>query len=147
MAIGQWTDLNPPGSLSVTAYGIWHNGDNTSTSYTIAGGYSNLSSTGIDAGYLVGYDSATHAFSHFTTLEFDNQPLTALISHFDGITGTADGYNLTGDFIRGETEGAFFAHVARRVNGSFAEAHWTKVAYPGAGVTCKLLRRPAETRH
>lgn len=135
MASDQWTDLNPAGSLSVTAYGIWQNGDSTSTSYTIAGGYSDLNSLGLDAGYLVDYDSATHAFSHFTTFEFDNQPLAALISHFDGITGTADGYNLTGDFVRGETEGAFFAQIERRADGSFAEPLWTEIAYPGEDVT------------
>ena len=135
MATGQWTDLNPAGSLSVTAYGIWQNGGSTSTSYTIAGGYSDLNSLGLDAGYLVEYNSATHAFSHFTTFQFDHQPLAALVSHFDGITGTADGYNLTGDFVRGATAGAFFAQVERQAHGSFAEAHWTEVAYPGAAVT------------
>ena len=135
MTTGQWTDLNPAGSLSVTAYGIWQNGDNASTSYTIAGGYSDLNNLGLDAGYLVDYDSATQAFSHFTTFQFDNQPLAALVSHFDGITGTAHGYNLTGDFLRGETAGAFFAQVGRQANDSFAEAHWTEVAYPGAAVT------------
>jgi hypothetical protein len=40
MTTDQWTNLNPAGSLSITAYGIWQNGDSTSTSYTIAGGYS-----------------------------------------------------------------------------------------------------------
>ncbi|MBV1795954.1 hypothetical protein [Siccirubricoccus sp. G192] len=135
MTTGQWTDLNPAGSLSVTAYGIWQNDGSTSTSYTIAGGYSDLNRLGLDAGYLVDYDSGTHAFSHFTTFQFDNRPLAALISHFDGITGTADGYNLTGDFVRGATAGAFFAQVERRADDSFAGAHWTEVAYPGAAVT------------
>jgi len=135
MTTGQWTDLNPAGSLSVTAYGIWQNGGSTSTSYTIAGGYSDLNSLGLDAGYLVDYDSGTHAFSHFTTFHFDNRPLAELITHFDGITATADGYNLTGDFVGGATTGAFFAQVERQADDSFAEAHWTKIAYPGAAVT------------
>jgi len=134
-ATNDWTDLNPAHSLSVTAYGIWHNGTSTSTSYTIAGGYSDLNSRGVDAGYLVDYDSATHKLSHFTTFEFNNRPHSALISHFDGITGTAHGYNLTGDFVRGTSEGAFFAHVERKADGSFGEAHWSNIAFPGADVT------------
>src|SRR4051794_17559940 len=73
--------------------------------------------------------------SAISRLEFNNRPHGALISHFDGITGTAHGYKLTGDFVRGTTEGAFFAHVERESDGSFGEAHWSKIAFPGADVT------------
>src|SRR6185312_10051333 len=55
-----------PGSVSDTAYGIWHNGG---TSYTICGGYSNLSVNNvgdqnhpIGQAYLVDYDAATGQF-------------------------------------------------------------------------------------
>jgi hypothetical protein len=132
---GEWTNLNPAGSLSVTAYGIWQNDDSTSTSYTIAGGYSDLKKHSLDAGYLVDYNSDTHAFSHFTTFEFDNLPRGAHVTHIDGITGTADGYNITGDFFSGKTVGGFFAHIERRADGSFTKPDWTEVAYPGDEVT------------
>lgn len=130
----QWIDLNPAGSASVTAYGIWHNGRGHSTSYTIAGGYSDLNGAGLDAGYLVDYDSATDTFSNFDTFQFDNKPLGTLISHFDGITRTKGGYNLTGDFVRDGETGAFFAHVDRLRDGSFGEAEWSEIAFPGDDV-------------
>ncbi len=131
----QWIDLNPAGSLSVTAYGIWQNGGDDSTSYTIAGGYSDLNRAGLDAGYLVDYDASTNSFSHFTTFQFANQPLSSVISHFDGITATRNGYNLTGDVVREGGTGAFFAHVDRQHDGSFTEAQWTGIAFPGTDVT------------
>ena len=135
MAEDDWLEMNPIGSKSFTAYGIWQNGGSDSTSYTIAGGYSDVTSLGLDAGYLVDYDSETGTFSNFTTFQYDNRPLEALISHFDGITGVDGGYNLTGDFVLADgTESGFFAHVARNKDGSFAKAEWSEIAYPGDDV-------------
>jgi hypothetical protein len=131
----QWLDMNPAGSLSVTAYGIWHNARVDNSSYTIAGGYSDLNRAGLDAGYLVNYDSETDTFSDFTEFQFDNRPAGTLISHFDGITRTKGGYNLTGDFVRDGVAGAFFAHVDRLRDGSFGDAEWTEIAFPGEDVS------------
>lgn len=133
IANDSWIDLNPFGSMSVTAYGIWQNGGSASTSYTIAGGYSDLNSLGLDAGYLLDYDTTT-GFGALRSFNFDNAPVSALVSHFDGITGTTDGYNLTGDFLQGVTTGAFFATVGRLGDGNFGAAHWQPVAFPGADV-------------
>lgn len=133
IASDTWIDLNPFGSMSVTAYGIWQNGGSSSTSYTIAGGFSDLNSLGLDAGYLVDYDTTT-GIGALRTFNYANAPISSLISHFDGITGTADGYNLTGDFVQGASTGAFFASVNRLADGSFGPAHWQQVAFPGADV-------------
>lgn len=130
-----WVDLNPLGSLSVTAYGIWQNGGPDSTSYTIAGGYSDLDTLGLDAGYVLDYDAATNTVTNFTTFQYDERPLDSLISHFDGITGTKDGYHLTGDFVDADGTGAFFAEIVREKDGSFSEARWSEVAFPGYDVT------------
>jgi hypothetical protein len=132
IAGSSWTELNPTGSLSVTAYGIWQNGGSGSTSYTIAGGFSDLNHGGVDEGYLVDYDSITHALAHLATFNFDNKPIASLISHFDGITATANGYNLTGDYVdlaHGGKLGAFFASVERLPDGSFSNADWTNIAF------------------
>ena len=131
MGTASFADLNPNGSLSVTAYGIWQNGNG---SYTIAGGLSAIKNDGVDEGWLADYDAATMSLTHLKTFEFDNQPLTSLVSHFDGITGTANGYNLTGEFLTaGGNVGGFFASVSRLPDGSFGEANWTPInfAYPG----------------
>lgn len=130
----EWYDLNPPGALSLTAYGIWQNGDSDSTSYTIAGGYSDLNRLGLDAGYLLDYDSETNTVTNFTTFQYDNQPLGSLISHFDGITGTDDGYHLTGDFVADGATSGFFAEIERKQDGTFSEARWSEITFPGDDV-------------
>jgi hypothetical protein len=133
-----WTNLvvptaaEPTGSKSVTAYGIWQN---SGTSYTIAGGLSDLNTLGVDESYLADYDPATGLVSHVRTYNFDNLPITSLITHFDGITGTATGYNLTGDYFNpgsgpdATPVGAFFASVRTLPNGDFGDATWTNIAF------------------
>lgn len=126
----QWTNINPGGSASVTAYGIWQN---SSTSYTIAGGLSDLNSAGLDEGYLVNFDSSTGLLTDYKTFNFNNQPVSSIISHFDGITATATGFNLTGDYtVVGGGLGAFSASVTVLPNGSFSNAVWTDVTITGA---------------
>jgi hypothetical protein len=126
------TITEPTGAKSVTAYGIWQN---SSSSYTIAGGLSDLNTLGVDEGYLADYDPTTGAVSHVKTFNFDNKPITSLITHFDGITATDDGYNLTGDYFNPGSSpddtpiGAFFASVKRLANGDFGEATWTDIAF------------------
>lgn len=123
----------PVNALSVTAYGIWDNGDDT---YTIAGGYSDLNRLGADAGYLALYDATSGDFLDVRTFQYNNEPLSAFISHFDGIVGTENGYHLTGDQVNltsGEQFG-FFASVGI-VDGKFTEASWESIIYPGSTVT------------
>ena len=130
MATTNWINLNPGNSASVTAYGIWQNGGSSSTSYTIAGGLSTLGSGGLDEGYLVNYDSVTGALSHYKTFNYDNEPVSALVSHFDGITATTNGFNLTGfqSSVGGGIEGGFFASVTVLGDGSFSDASWTLIS-------------------
>ena len=132
-----WRDLNPGNTTSVTAYGIWQNGGSSSTSYTIAGGQSSVNSSGIDESYLVDYDSSTHAFTNYTVFPYNNVPNSSILAHFDGITGTTTGYNLTGfltDVSTNPVRG-FFVAVTRNANGGFVVGPWVNVAYPGSAVT------------
>lgn len=124
---------------SITAYGIWQNANGT---YTVAGGYSNLANNVLDAGYLVDYDpsqSGSDAYTHFTSFQYDNQPLASLISHFDGIVATEDGYNLTGDHTTladPQNQLGFFAHITRNEDGSFnTSADWLSIEYTGNAIT------------
>jgi hypothetical protein len=132
-----WTNLNPGGSASATAYGIWQNGGSDSTSFTIAGGLSDLNSGGLDEGYLVDYDSSTGLLSHFTKFNYNNEPVSALISHFDGITATENGFNLTGDYlVAGGGLGAFYVSIDRSATtGAYSNATWTDIAFPSAQET------------
>jgi hypothetical protein len=133
MSNATWTNLAPAPSASVTAYGIWQNSE---TSFTIAGGLSTPGSGGLDQGYLVNYDITTGQISDFKTYNYNNEPISALVSHFDGITATETGFHLTGDYatIGGET-GGFFASVDVLPGGGFGEAEWTRIAFPGADLT------------
>ena len=72
------------------------------------------------------------------TYNFENKPITSLISHFDGITATATGYNLTGEYLdidHGGQIGGFFASITRLPDGSFSQADWTNIAFPNADLT------------
>ena len=132
---GRWTNLNPGGTASVTAYGIWQNGGSTGTSYTIAGGISAVHSGSLDQSYLVDYDSATGALNHYTTFNYNNTAGSAALVHFDGITATSAGFNLTGIVTINGTLSGFFASVARKPDGNFGEPVWTPISYPGSKAT------------
>jgi hypothetical protein len=129
-----YTELVKPGAVSITAYGIWHNGG---ASYTIAGGYAEI---GIASAYLVDWDSDAHTASNWKSYRFKDQPQPiTLLSHFEGITTDgAGGYNLAADSIlveSGVVTDAALANVPRNRDGSFGDATWTAVAYPNSTVT------------
>jgi len=125
---GSWTIFDSAfgGTDKLTsAYGIWQNGIG-STSYTIAGGSKDA---GLDKAFLVDYDSATDAFSNLTYF-FDGAP--GGLTHFEGITGAAGGYNVIG--IAGT--GYAFASITRNPDNSFGPARWTgPLSYPGSAMT------------
>ena len=77
-----------------TAYGIWDNGNNI---YTIAGGSGEVldSDSGkveIGEAYLIDYDKVTGQFDNYTTFPYRNRDKGDLVSHFEGIYRTEDGY-------------------------------------------------------
>jgi hypothetical protein len=122
-------------SISITAYGVWHNGGH---SYTICGGYTTNTLTNV--AYIADWNNETHELSNWQIYQFDNDPVKASITHFDGITkGCGDGkYNLTGDYLKvnGTEEIAFFAKVKRNEDETFDPiAKWSVVAYPDEDVT------------
>lgn len=134
IAADAYTELVKPGALSITAYGIWHNGG---ASYTIAGGFAEL---GLAAAYLADWDAVTRTASNWRAYRFKGQPQPiTLLSHFEGITGDgAGGYNLAADSIlieSGVVVDAALATVSRTGDGRFGAATWTTIAYPDATVT------------
>jgi hypothetical protein len=126
-AVPQWR--------SITAYGIWYNGG---TSYTIAGGYSEANSDGIDHGYLVNWDSATQTASGWTKYDFENGRIHVQVSHFDGITtDNQGGFYVTGQYV-GDTQplmGGFFGHIPRTPHRPFGDARWRQIVYPSSLLT------------
>ena len=123
------------GAISMTAYGIWYNEDRRN--FTIAGGYSKLDTRGLSTGYLVDWDPVTLQFSNFTSVYYNNDQASSLITHFEGITtDDAGGYYLATDWGTSDPkEGAALVQVKRNADGRFATPTWTLLAYPGATVT------------
>jgi hypothetical protein len=130
---GTYFTLTKQGAASLTIYGIWYNGG---TSYTIAGGYSNIAHGGLDTGYVADFDSANNAVTNWTDYSYKNQPAGSFISHFEGITGNGSGgYNLVADVV---TLGDLtkvqptFVQVNRIGSALSPVATWTDIFYPGA---------------
>lgn len=128
IANDSWTifDLGDTVSL-VTAYGIWQ-AEIGSSVYTIVGGAKDRA--GINKGLVVTYDSQTGKFSNLKFYTYDDDP--ALLTHFEGITMTAAGFNLAGGSSKSS---ALLAAITVAADGSFSEASWSPFAYPGAELT------------
>jgi len=129
--------MTPVEAASITAYGIW---DNANGTYTIAGGYSQILNGSASGAYLVDYTPGAavgEEYSNFTTFEYANNDADQIITHFNGIVATEDGFNLTGDHVTAEDEQqlGFFASVKRNGDGTFATPVWTSINFPGAPVT------------
>lgn len=107
-----------------TAYGIWQNGGDGSSRYTIVGGCK--SGEGINQGYLFDYDSANGAITHLTRYSYQGKP--GLVTHFEGITAVKDGYALAAT----TDDGAALVTIPRSAEGGFGAAEWYPVAYPGS---------------
>jgi hypothetical protein len=106
-------------ATSITAYGIWHLKENH---YTIAGSYRKK---GLVKAYIVTFNDGK--FSNWKSFKWSP---TALLTHFDGITGTKTGYHFTGLYIDGADTGAFYAKLDHHEN-----IKWTKVSYPSSAIT------------
>ena len=139
------TNVVFPGSVSDTAYGIWHNGG---SSYTICGGYSNASvnnmadqSQPIGQAFLVDYNAATGRFSHWKSFSAPSGLGGANgFTHFEGISGVTRGvYTLNADSGQkgsGSPAQGSLVTVKRNPNGTFGNASWVNLNYPGiTGVT------------
>ncbi len=129
-------DIEKPGAVSITAYGIWYNGGN---SYTITGGYSDLDQLGVDEGYIADWNSDTHEISNWRSYNYKDEPITSTISHFEGITSDGNGgYNLVSDWTdvdESSNNGAAFVNVTRDNSGQFGNALWIDYRYPGSEIT------------
>lgn len=138
--IDAYIKMTPVVAASITAYGIWFNGQdiNGKDFYTIAGGYSDIQGGSLSGAYLVDYTpGAAEKYSNFTTFEYANNDADQIITHFNGIVATEDGFNLTGDHVTAE-EGeqlGFFASIKRNSDGSFGTPEWTSINYPQALIT------------
>ncbi len=121
----EYFDISIPNLISITAYGIWKNG-NTNI-YTICGGFLSSNFPSQEKAYLYDWNQDQKSFSNFRVYSYGNE--SAAITHFDGITTDGyGGYNLVGDYVKltGGLENAFFCHIPC---GS-GKARWETIQVP-----------------
>ncbi|MGP0065397.1 MAG: beta strand repeat-containing protein [Isosphaeraceae bacterium] len=136
-------NVDYPGSLTTTAYGIWYNGG---TSYTICGGYINGAgpgSTEVSNAYLVDYNTATGQYSNWASFSYPNGAVGQdFITHFQGISSTEAGvYTLSADSGQsGSADPLQGSWVTVRLNtdGSFGPAVWVNLNDPGVDPSTSL---------
>lgn len=140
-----YTKIIKEHTQSISAYGIWQNSANK---YTICGGYININAdVRKNVAYIVDYDEvdnhkvnnhcgSIHKLHHWREYSYGNDPITQ-ITHFDGITKSKTGYNLTGDYIKlpNFKPQAFFCSVKRSKNRFSKLAYWKTLAYPDKTIT------------
>lgn len=138
------TQIQYPGSITDSSYGIWWNGG---TRYTICGGYStNLIAhitnfeQPIGTAFLVDYDSSvsgSNAFTHWSSFAYPAN--TNYVSHFEGISSPNAGYyTLSADSSvssTNKTAVASLVTIPRQAGGSFGTATWIPLNYPLPGST------------
>jgi hypothetical protein len=112
-------------SQFATLYGVWQNGGENSTSYTLAGGYD--AGQGLNQGLLLDYDAASGNVGEPVAYSFDN--MSGLLTHFEGITllsGTAN-YALAAMWDKAAGGVPAFAVIPRN-NGKFGAARWIDIS-------------------
>ncbi|MBL4710164.1 MAG: hypothetical protein JKY48_17170 [Flavobacteriales bacterium] len=122
-------------SYTTSLYGIWYNGNNN---YTLSGGFTTLELGELSQAFLVDYNASTKQFTHFKAFNYNNDPKSSIITHFEGITGTFDnGYNMPVDWLTADSLelGASQVRVNRNPDGSFTEAIWNNISYPESVIT------------
>jgi hypothetical protein len=120
-----------------TAYGIWQQGGSNSASYVIVGGSRHATNGGINAGYLVKYDSISGNFTNKTYYTIAGVG-TNLLTHFEGITAVEGGYTVvaTSETTDGTDQGAYFGFIATNSDGTFStNVNWIPINFPGSSTT------------
>ncbi len=123
-----WTLFDIGGTANLTtAYGIWQitPGDHN---YIIVGG--SRDGTGLNKGLVVDYNAFTGTFAGARFYSAMNLP--TLVTHFEGITATATGFNLAAGSSNGM---ALLASIRRLTPNGFSEARWIPFVYPDSVVT------------
>ncbi|QEH38774.1 hypothetical protein OJF2_73800 [Aquisphaera giovannonii] len=112
------------GRFSTTIYGVWQDGGPSSSHYTIVGGFSD-NVRGAKA-FIENYDAATGVFSRFRSYSFNNRP--SIVTHFEGISAVQGGFSIAATAAGGRSNnGASYAFIPVRGNGSFGPARWVAI--------------------
>jgi hypothetical protein len=121
-----------PNALTTTLYGIWHN---SKENYTLAGGFTSKDLGSASQAFLADWNSRTKKMTNFRAYQGNNEKVSSLVTHFEGITEFRGGYNISAGFVsKTDADGAAFAHIRRNHDGTFGEADWQNLRYPDQAV-------------
>lgn len=132
MVSSNFSTINLPGGRITSLYGVWQNGIGSSA-YTLIGG--TAEPLGLTKALIVNYDAVTSDFTHLTEYVITNG---ANVSHFEGITAAAGGFNvvgMTGVVTNGLSTGEWFGFIATNSTGFVPEVEWISLFYSGSDST------------
>lgn len=121
-----YTRLDINGAYEATVYGIWQNGGETSSSYTIVGGLSQTQSSKGQA-FVASYDSTRQEVSGLALYSFAGDP--GIDTHFEGISAFNGGFSIAANYVSGATAGAYAFIPYSGAVGSYVygSATWTGI--------------------
>ena len=139
---GKKININYPGSLTNTVYGVWYNGG---YNYTFCGGYSNkaipitsiYTATGIipiGNAYIVNYDIENNTFSNWISINYPDN--TDILTHFQGISSKSKSnptnYQFAADSINinSNIKTPAWVNVSVDITGNFYVEQWINIKYP-----------------
>lgn len=128
MVTGEITtvDEGTEDGISVTMYGVWQNGGENSTHYTIAGGIYLAKDETLEYGFIQTYDSLTQRLGPMVKYLYQND--SSYSTHFQGIAGVEGGYSLSATQSRqGKTTASYCYIPYDSSTGTFGDATWIHV--------------------
>lgn len=101
---GSYKRLDINGAYAATVYGIWQNGGDGSSSYTLIGGLKQTASSTGQA-FVVSYDSVSQNLSGLALYNFADD--VGIDTHFEGISAFAGGFSIAANQVAGASSGAY----------------------------------------
>lgn len=125
------TNGDPFGGLDrfTTVYGVWQNGGQNSSLYTLAGGTGRIAGQSVQQGFLVTYDASTGQYgepSYYTAQD------TGANTHFEGITPVLGGFALAGTSLSREGTGTWATFVPTSIPALPSQRNVDTISYGSA---------------
>jgi hypothetical protein len=122
-----YTRLDINGAEAATIYGIWQNGGELSTSYTIIGGLVQTASS-TSQGFIASYDAISQGVTGLALYSFAGD--VAVATHFEGISAYNGGFSIAANAVSGGVSSpayAFIPYTGSVGSYVYGQATWTAV--------------------
>jgi hypothetical protein len=122
-----YTRLDINGAEAATIYGIWQNGGELSTSYTIIGGLVQAASSK-SQGFIASYSAISQGVTGLALYSFADD--VDIATHFEGISAYNGGFSIAANAVSGAGSSpayAFIPYTGTVGSYSYGHATWTAV--------------------